>query len=75
MLGMRDVVEEELGQMRRCPANGSIVAETAKPNGVRIGAYVTGWKNPHPEKPVRSIRAVSAGADAVPIVIGITAER
>ncbi len=56
-------------------ANGSIVAETAKPNGVRIGAYVTGWKNPHPEKPVRSVRAVSAGADAVPIVIGITAER
>ena len=56
-------------------SNGSIVAETTKPNGVKIGAYVTGWKNPHPEKPVRSIKAVSAAADAVPVIIAITAER
>ncbi|WP_294507637.1 beta-galactosidase trimerization domain-containing protein [uncultured Victivallis sp.] len=56
-------------------SNGSIVAETAKPNGVKIGAYVTSWKNPHPDKPVQSIKAVSAAADAVPIIIAITAER
>ncbi|MBI4976360.1 MAG: beta-galactosidase trimerization domain-containing protein [Spirochaetes bacterium] len=56
-------------------SNGRIVAETTKPNGMKIGAYVTCWSNTAPDKKVTSVKVVSAQAEAVPIVIGITVER
>jgi len=54
--------------------NGVIAWETVKKNGIRIGAYATCWRNPHPEKTVKAVKAVSAETPAVPIILAITAE-
>ena len=40
-----------------------------------VGFHQTQWHNPHPEKPLASLRAVSAKERSVPILLGITVVR
>ncbi len=54
--------------------NGAIAWEGANPLCRHIGIYCTKWSNPYPDKQVLSIRAVTAGTEAVPGIIAITGE-
>ena len=54
--------------------NGGIAWEGANPLCRHIGIYCTKWSNPYPDKQVLSIRAVTAGTEAVPGIIAITGE-
>ncbi|PVY44737.1 beta-galactosidase trimerization domain-containing protein [Victivallis vadensis] len=54
--------------------NGYIAWEKKRPAGFTVGAYVTRWNNPNPAKNVKSVKAVSGGREAVPVILGITCE-
>lgn len=40
-----------------------------------VGFFVCKWKNPHPDKEIKTIDIISAETEALPCVIGITGER
>lgn len=54
---------------------GVMKSRIAWSNSQNRGFYISEWRNPEPERAVRSIDLVSACGRAIPIVIGITAER
>ncbi len=44
-------------------------------NSAGRGFYIFDWRNPEPEEEIRSIDLVSAGGKAIPIILGISAEK
>ncbi|OQA78781.1 MAG: hypothetical protein BWY31_04304 [Lentisphaerae bacterium ADurb.Bin242] len=65
----------EIGSWWGGPANNARIAVESS-NAVRnpIWLFCFRWKNPHPEKPIRSLDMVSANGPGVPAIVAVTAE-
>jgi hypothetical protein len=72
---MRDWWNNDRGQAvtrARVAWSGSNAALAASGFGIRL--YISEWRNPCPQKTIASIDFVSAGTDAAPFCVAITAE-
>ncbi len=54
--------------------NAKLTDHVAFVNSEQRGFFVWRWENPQPEKEIRSLDIISANAEPIPVVIGITAE-
>ncbi|MPM60832.1 hypothetical protein SDC9_107686 [bioreactor metagenome] len=54
--------------------SAKIAVESSNPFCSSIRLYCYCWQNPHPEKPIRSLDAVSASGAGVPAIVAVTTE-
>jgi glycosyl hydrolase family 42 (putative beta-galactosidase) len=55
--------------------NGKIAHESSNLACNRVGLYCTRWKNPYPDKIIKTIDIISSNNKVVPAVVAITAEK